>query len=121
MERTPKFILGIALAALLGAGLFAYVYLQSREYLRGPRLTITEPKDGSETAEAELSVSGTAHNVSYLSLNGRQIFTDERGRFKELLLLHAGYNIMTLAGKDRFGQTREKRLELIYNAKTRRE
>jgi hypothetical protein len=59
-------------------------------------------------------VVGEAKNVSYLSLNGRQIFTDESGTFSEKLLLPYGYTIMTLKARDRFGRSRTYTLELVY-------
>ena len=100
--------------SIVTLGLIVYVYLQSREYLRGPVLTIEEPLNGSMSTTSLVALLGRAHNISFLTLNGRQIFTDEQGRFKESLLLQDGYNIMTLEAKDRFGHSVEKRLELVY-------
>ena len=114
MERTPKLIAGISLIVLIAIGLGVYVYLQSKEYLRGPIIAIEEPQNGSMSTTSLVSLRGSAHTVAFLTLNGRQIFTDEQGRFRESLLLQNGYNIMTLLAKDRFGHVAEKRLELVY-------
>ena len=114
MERTPKLIIGIGVVILAKFCLIVYSYSQSREYLRGPVLTIEEPLNGSSSTTSLVALVGHARNISFLTLNGRQIFTDEQGRFKESLLLQNGYNIMTLEAKDRFGHTMEKRLELVY-------
>ena len=114
MERTPKLIIGISITALVALGLVVYAYLQSREYLRGPVIVIEEPLNGASSTTSLVSLQGHARNVSFLTLNGRQIFTDEKGIFRESLLLEDGYNIMTLEAKDRFGHTVEKRLELVY-------
>ncbi len=114
MERTPKFIIGIALIALVAIGLGIYAYLQSREYLRGPVIIIEEPQNGSLSTTSVVAVKGSARNVSFLTLNGRAIFTDEQGRFHESLLLQEGYSIMTFEAKDRFGHTVKKRLELVF-------
>ena len=114
MERTPKLIIGIGVVILAIFCLIVYSYSQSREYLRGPVLTIEEPLNGSSSTTSLVALVGHARNISFLTLNGRQIFTDEQGRFKESLLLQNGYNIMTLEAKDRFGHTMEKRLELVY-------
>ncbi len=91
-----------------------YAYFQSREYLQGPVLTIDEPLSGSLSTTSLIALHGTAKNVAFLTLNGRQIFTDELGRFSESLLLSEGYSIMTLEAKDRFGHTKTKKLELVY-------
>jgi len=114
MERTPKLIIGIIAIVFVVIGLGTYAYLQSREYLLGPILIIEEPLNGSMSTTSRVSVRGLAHNVSFLTLNGRPIFTDELGRFNESLLLQEGYSIMTLEAKDRFGHVVEKRLELVY-------
>ena len=114
MEKTPKLIIGISIVALIATALITYAYLQSREFLRGPVIVIEGQKNGDVSTTSLVSLYGNAHNVSFMTLNGRQIFTDEQGRFEESLLLQNGYNIMTLAAKDRFGHSVEKRLELVY-------
>lgn len=114
MERTPKLIIGVTIITVVAISLGVYIYLQSKEYIRGPVLTIEEPISGSRVLAPRVTVRGTAHSISYLTLNGRTIFTDEQGRFKEALLLPLGYSIITLEAKDRFGHSVEKRLELVY-------
>ncbi len=114
MHRAPKLILSAVVVGIVILALASYGYFQSREYLRGPIVTITEPVDGSASTTSLIAIIGVAKNVSFLTLNGRLIFTDERGVFKESLLLSDGYNILTLEGKDRFGHTETKRLELVY-------
>lgn len=114
MEKIPKLILSAVIVVVIVIGLSVYGYLQSREYLEGPVVVIDEPANGSASAATRTTLRGSARNVSFLTLNGRQIFTDERGRFREPLLLHEGYNIATLEAKDRFGHVETKRLELVY-------
>ncbi|HEY4508146.1 MAG TPA: hypothetical protein VJJ55_00630 [Candidatus Paceibacterota bacterium] len=114
MEKTPKLIIGIVIATLAVLGFASYGYLQSREYLRGPVIAVEEPKNGALSTTSLITVRGNARNISFLTLNGRQIFTDEQGRFREALLLQNGYNIMTIEAKDRFGHIKTKRLELVY-------
>ena len=116
MEHTPKLIVSVSIIAIVTIGLAIYGYSQSREYLRGPVIMIDEPINGSSSTTSLVSLRGSARNISFLTLNGRQIFTDEQGRFSESLLLQNGYSIMTLEAKDRFGHIVEKRLELVYKS-----
>lgn len=118
MEKTPKLIIGISTIAIIAVGLIVYAYFQSREYLQGPLLTIDEPLNGALSTTSLVALRGTARNVAFLTLNGRQIFTDEMGRFEESLILSEGYSIMALEAKDRFGHSTEKRLELVYKPTT---
>ena len=84
--------------------LVVYGAYQAREYLRGPRITIVQAvKDGPL-----LRLEGTALRIAFLSLQGKQIFTDENGHWQETLLLLPGYNIVSIVARDRFGRTTEK-------------
>ena len=114
MERNVKFFLGIGLFAVIVIGIGIYAYLQSREFLRGPQITITSPADGSVFFEPPVSIVGTAQNISVITLNGAPIFTDSEGRFGQKLLLLPGYNILTISAQDRFGKKVEKTLQLVY-------
>ena len=114
MRRREKIATGVFVSLALFGLLSLYAYYQSREYLRGPLLTIVTPTDGAVFSSPLITLSGTAENVAFFTLNGRQIFTDESGRFSEQLLLQEGYTIITLEAKDRFGHRAEKRLELVY-------
>src|SRR3989344_5145546 len=114
MFRTPKLIVTAGMVILIIAGLGVYAYLQSRDFLQGPKITIETPSNGAVSTTSLIAVIGKAENAAFLTLNGRQIFTDERGRFRESLLLQEGYTIMTLEGKDRFGHTATQQLTLVY-------
>ena len=114
MERAPKLIAGTAIIVIVVIVLGAYSYLQFREYLRGPGLVLTEPENGISSASPLLTIAGTAENAAFLTLNGKQIFTDEQGNFREKLLLQEGYNILAIDAKDRFGRTVRKIVEVVY-------
>lgn len=114
MERNPKRALIIVVIALAIIALAFYGYRQSRQYLRGPVIVVTEPEDGFSSILPLLSITGKAGNAAFLTLNGKQIFTDEQGGFSEKLLLQEGYNIITIAAKDRFGRTAQRTLELVH-------
>lgn len=114
MQRNTQFILGIGIFALVGASVGVYAYAQSRDFLRGPSLTITAPENGGAAAAALVTVSGVARNISYLTLNDAPIFADSAGVFSEKLLLLPGYNILTVKAEDRFGKKVGKGLELVY-------
>lgn len=94
-----KFIaLSVTLLAVLG-----YITFQARYLIIGPVLTLTSD---AETVQNEriIEIAGTASNVTDISLNGRPIYTDESGVFKEPLVLENGYTIMTLRAHDRYGR-----------------
>lgn len=97
---TVIYIIGVA--AIVGA-LIYYVAFQARYLIAGPTITLRDnyPVD---QASSTVVIEGTARNITSLSLDGRPIFTDDDGNFKELLVLPEGYTIMTLQAKDRYGR-----------------
>lgn len=98
--------------ALLGT-LILYVIWQARFLLTGPVIELRdEPPQHSN--ERIVTLTGTTRNITSITLNGRQIFTDPHGEFKEALVLENGYTIATIAATDRYGRTTELRRPFIY-------
>ena len=91
-----------------------YAYSKSADFLEGPIITIATPKNGITVSRSLVTVSGTAEHISYITLNGLQIFVTEEGLFSEQLLLSPGYNIITLEARDRFDREVKQTLELVY-------
>ncbi len=102
---TLRKILAYTVAIIVGIVLCFYVYHQAKTYLKGPQLVITSPSSGTSTDKALVNIQGKAQNISFLSMNGEQIFVDEQGIFNEKLLLVPGYNIIEVKATDRFGRT----------------
>lgn len=113
---TTRKILGVGLGAFLTLAVISYALFALTPLLRGPRIVVTEPVNGSTVSEPFIQLSGVATGVSYIYLNDRQIFTDTAGAFRESLLLHPGYNILVLRARDRFERTTETRVELVLDA-----
>ncbi len=90
-----------------------YSLFQARFLILGPRITVNTPANGSVLDNPVVLVSGRADNVAYLSLDGRQIYTDEKGLWSEKLIAPLGPSIMTIEARDRFGR-RTVRLLNIY-------
>ena len=114
MERSAKFIAGLVIFLLAASGIGGYAYVQSREFLRGPQVTVTSPENGKTFDNALVVVEGTAQNVTSIKLNDNVILVDSKGNFKEKFLLLPGYNILSVKAEDRFGKRVEKTLELVY-------
>lgn len=100
--------------SLLVLAIVGYIFFQTRNVIRGPIITIQTPQNGATLEESLVIIKGVAKNISYISLNDRNIFIDEQGRFQEKLLLSYGYNIMAIKAEDKFGRKTEEILELVY-------
>lgn len=113
MHSIPKKIFSIFVILLLAGTVLGYGYYRARDFLNGPVVEITSPKNGQMLASALIDVQGFSKNISFLNLNGRKIFTDENGSWHEKLLASPGYNRIEVAAKDRFGRGVTKTLEVV--------
>ncbi len=102
----------ITLFLLLLVG--GYTAYEVQKVVSGPQIMLLSPEDGAFVSTSSIMISGTATNVSVISLDDRKIFIDEAGNFKEEMLLSPGYNIFKLDASDKFGSTIEKTVEVIY-------
>jgi hypothetical protein len=107
--------LQITAGTVLILAIVGYTGYQIKDWRTGPTVDITTPQAGTHQTPSSplVTIKGKAERIAYLHLNGRQIYTDPDGTFKESLLLSPGYNIITVSAKDKFNRTTEKRLELI--------
>lgn len=113
---TLRTILGyLSICAVIGL-LVWYVAFQARFIIAGPMVNV-HTIDGVST-ERTIVVEGEARNIVEINLNGRRIYTDERGYFKETLVLENGYTIATLNAKDRYGRTTSVSRSFVYTPLT---
>jgi hypothetical protein len=113
MRANPNILIKGGVAVLITFIIVGYTYLKTKDYIAGPQITITSPLDGSTVSNPLIEITGVTKNISFISLNDRPIFVDEKGNFKEKLLLYPGYNIMSVKAEDRYKRTVEKTIELI--------
>jgi len=106
--------LKIAAVALIILVLSGYSYSKAEKILSGPQIIIDTPKNGETAVESLAVVSGKIKNASTITLNGRQIYTDEEENVREEVLLTYGYNLIEIKAQDKFGKEAVKMLELVY-------
>ena len=113
--------LTILLGILFLISFIVYTGFEAQKLIYGPRISVSEPKD-EETfyQNGVIKVVGNAKNISFITLDDRQIFTDQNGNFNEDFVLHPGYNIITLTAKDRYGKeiTKVLHLDLVQKEST---
>ncbi|HEY4511145.1 MAG TPA: hypothetical protein VJG29_02115 [Candidatus Paceibacterota bacterium] len=103
-----------AIAATLSLLVVALLYglFEARRLIAGPVLTIESPAPGSRIVST-LILRGIAKNISYITLNDRKIFVDERGVFEETLTPAKGYTVVAVEVRDRFGRVNRKELPVV--------
>jgi hypothetical protein len=100
----------MAIIALL---IVIYAIFRSLNYIHGPVIEIFQPLDGSAIASTTATIIGRADRVNSLTMNGKTIFIDESGNFKETLVMFPGINIITFSAHDQFGRTVHRQLQLV--------
>lgn len=101
-------IILLFLAFIIGYSLF-----QAKKLIQGPLVYIQSPSDGSEIHDSNIEITGSAYNIAFMYLNGRKIYTDDKGYFNEDISLYPGHNVIELQAEDKFGRL-TKRLIRIY-------
>lgn len=115
MSNSVKIILKVAIIALFVIGFSVYGLYKSKGIIIGPKITIESPTNGSALSQSNTEIIGKAINVAAVFLNGNQIFTNEKGEFKEGLLLAKGYNVIEINAKDKFGRETKETREVFIN------
>ena len=93
----------------------SYSLYEARNIIAGPIIEIFSPINGSTSNTSLIEIKGAARNISSIRLNNREITTDSSGIFSEKTLLSPGYNIITLTVADKFGRSKEEKLELVLS------
>jgi len=90
----------------------AYGLYEAKSFLTGPKIDLKKPAIMT-VDNSDFEIDGRAQNISLLYLDGRQIFTDPEGNFKENILLARGINIIEVRAKDKFNREIKKTLSVV--------
>jgi hypothetical protein len=115
MKTEYKFSIKHIIFASLCLIVILYCIFQARFVLLGSGVRITYPENGALVAAPLLTVEGRAKNIAWISLNDRQIFTDENGFWQEKLMVSSGPSIITVKTRDRFGRVEERSIQVVAN------
>lgn len=110
---TLRNVLAILGVCVLIALLLTYVTYQARSFLRGPLIELTDTYT-TVHYEQEHVITGQAHNIVRLTVNGKEITTSATGAFNHTVILENGYGVILLEAWDRFGRTTAITREYVY-------
>lgn len=91
-----------------------FIFFNSRELLLGIKIRHVNIKDGMTVSENYLEITGVAKNAVKLTLNGREIPINQKGNFRETILLFSGYNVIEIKAQDKFGSEDEKNYKIMF-------
>lgn len=80
-----------------------YLFYQLKDFILGPRINILNLKEYAAVDNSFFIVEGKMKNIFDFYLNGRKVFIDKDGNFKEKMVLASGPNILEFKARDKFG------------------
>lgn len=80
----------------------------------GPKIEINDlEKTFSVENSPSITLTGNIRNSILTTLNGRPIYIDTKGNFKETVLLSLGINRIELFAEDKFGKEEKEIVEIF--------
>lgn len=107
-----KLLQGVGMGILLLLGII-YVAYQARFVIAGPVVSLEHPTETIQSDQV-VAVRGYTANITEITLNGRNIVTDQAGVFEESVVLQEGYNIIRIDVRDRFRRHNYIEKTLLY-------
>ncbi len=106
-----RVVFGI-LFALFVLGIMFYFYREANKLSETPRLLISQPINNSTFKTNSIEVVGTTDVGDKVTINGQQIFVDEKGGFKEKVSLKEGINKLIIKATNKFNKEVVKEITL---------
>lgn len=100
IRNWPPLVMVMLFFSILFVGYFLF---QANDFIFGPELALFSPKDG-ETVRGSVVIAGKTDPRTTLTINGYETYSDEAGIFEENLPLGAGFHIIDVIVKNRFGK-----------------
>jgi Glucodextranase, domain B len=110
---TARGIVKYTLVAVFVGCLVVYITFQARFLIIGPEVTLIHEPDSVQNSPT-VTLEGNVRNIAKITLNGRQIYTDQSGYFSETLVLENGYTIATIKATDRYGRETNVVRSFVY-------
>jgi hypothetical protein len=105
LKKASLAILVLGFAMFVGRGVYPYIH--------GPNIIIDTISNGATLTDPMVRISGTALYTKQLLVSGRSLALATDGSFDETILLHPGYNTISVIGQDQFGKTSSKTYALV--------
>ncbi len=110
---TPSRLIGIVVAVII-IGFFAYLWIEYRQFVGGPKLDLASPQNGQSVEMTSVFVEGSTDPETKITVNEQEVGTDSSGYFKEEVKLSSSVNVITVTATSKFGQsTKEERTVYI--------
>jgi transcriptional regulator with XRE-family HTH domain len=89
-----------------------YFYKEAGQFSETPRLLISKPINNSITKQSSTELVGLTDIGNKVTINGRIIFVNEKGEFREQVTLKNGINELVVSAVNKFNKKIEKIIKL---------
>lgn len=103
IKITPSRILGVIITLII-LSFFGYLWMQYRQFVGAPTLTISSPADQMTTDNPAVMVEGKTDPEVKVSVNSQEIPVSSGGEFKQEITLSSPANKIDIIAKSKFGQ-----------------
>lgn len=101
---TPR-TLAIAGGGIVVAAFIGYLWYQVSGLVAGPALTVEQPAADFMGADSRITLAGRTEPDARLTVNSREVYVDETGRFSLELDLSPGLHTVEVKATNRFGKS----------------
>lgn len=101
---TPKRI-SLIVTIIVIAVIFGYFWHQLSYLIYPPAIKITQPASDITIQNKSIEIFGQTGLDVYLTINGKEVYVDNKGYFKSMVDLEVGLNTLKIEARDRFGKT----------------
>jgi hypothetical protein len=81
-------------------------------FVTGPRIQIYSPLPGQIIKTPTYTITGNIKNAKSIKINGKEISIDEKGNFKEEIIIKSPYTLIVIDAVDKYGKFKEQTLEV---------
>lgn len=114
---TPRIVIA-SVVALIVLGGFFYIYRQIGRFAAVPRLVVTGSSDGENVEGNSVEIAGFTDKDAKITINEQPIIVNDRGEFKENVLLQKGINAITISSTNRFEKSTSETFNIKSNYQT---
>jgi cytoskeletal protein RodZ len=100
---TPSMLIG-TVVVLIVLCFFAYLWVEYRQFVGAPELTVVSPQDQQTVDIPSVVVEGKTEPEVKVAVNEQEVGTDSEGKFREEIKLSATTNKVTITATSKFGQ-----------------
>lgn len=115
MQHNAKKIITLIAIVAFFVFILVYTFFISKDLIFGVKIRDVNLINGTNYTDSVVHINGNAKNAIHLLLNGREISIDQSGNFEETIALLSGYNVVSIVGTDKFGNTDLKIYQLTYS------